>query len=364
MTAASIESSTTQVRAGMELDAARLNEYLRDHVLGYEGPLSIRQFKGGQSNPTYLLSTPARRYVLRRKPPGQLLASAHAIDREFQVMSALGSQTSVPVARPYALCKDETVIGTWFYVMEHVDGRLFWDPSLPDITPAERPAYFDAMNAALAGLHQVNPDPIGLTEFGRASGYLARQIARWSKQYLEDNLAGRVPAMDLLTQWLPAHQPPSAAVAITHGDFRIDNLIFHPTEPRVAAILDWELSTIGDPLADLAYHLMMYRMPTLATPGLLGKDLDALNIPSEERYVEAYCTRTGRTGIDNLDYYLAFCMFRFAGILHGIRGRVVRGTAVSAQARDYARHVETIADLAWRQAERAMTAQNRSNSRK
>jgi aminoglycoside phosphotransferase (APT) family kinase protein len=354
MTLSSIEATTIPVRAGMELDNARLDSYLRAQVPGYEGPLSIRQFKGGQSNPTYLLSTPARRYVLRRKPPGQLLASAHAVDREYQVMSALGAHTSVPVARTYALCKDENVIGTWFYVMEHVDGRLFWDPSLPEIARADRPAYFDAMNAAIAALHQVNPDQVGLTEYGRATGYIARQTARWSKQYLDDELAGRVPAMDRLTQWLPAHQPASEAAAIAHGDFRLDNLIFHPTEARVTAILDWELSTIGDPLADLAYHLMMYRMPTLATVGLLGKDLDALNIPSEERYVAAYCARTGRSGIEHLDYYLAFCMFRLAGILHGIRGRVIRGTAVSAQARDYAQHVETIADLAWQQAERAM----------
>lgn len=347
---------TVEVRPGMALDILRLDEYLRANVAGYEGPLEVRQFKGGQSNPTYLLTTPAKPYVLRRKPPGQLLASAHAVDREYRVLSALGARTRVPVARTYALCRDESVIGTWFYVMEHVQGRIFWDPSLPEVSREARPAYFDSMNATLAGLHAVDPDAADLADYGRSSGYLARQVERWSQQYAQDDVAGRVPSLERLIEWLPRNIPArEAPAAIVHGDYRSDNLIFHPTEPRVVAILDWELSTLGDPLADFAYHLMTYRLPTLTTPTLAGRDLAALNIPSEREYVEAYCRRTGRADIPNLDFYIAFCMFRLAGIFHGIRGRVVRGTAVSARAREYAQHVETVADLAW-----AQTAQSRT----
>lgn len=346
-----IDASTVEVRAGMQLDVGRLDEYLRRNVEGYEGPLSVRQFKGGQSNPTYLLITPAKRYVLRRKPPGRLLASAHAVDREYRVLSALGAHTKVPVARTYSLCCDESVVGTWFYVAEHVQGRIFWDPSLPEVLREERPQYFDAMNAAIASLHTVDPATAGLADFGRASGYLARQVERWSKQYRQDEAAGRVAALERLIDWLPRHLPKcEQPAAIVHGDYRADNLIFHPSAPHLVAILDWELSTIGDPLADFAYHLMMYYMPGLAIPGLFGRDLEALNIPGDAQYVEAYCARTGRTGIPDLNFYLAFCMFRLAGIFHGIRGRVARGTAVSAQAREYATRVEAIAELAWEQA--------------
>jgi aminoglycoside phosphotransferase (APT) family kinase protein len=335
----------------MELDLPRLEEYLRANVAGYEGPLSVRQFKGGQSNPTYLLVTPGKRYVLRRKPPGQLLASAHAVDREYRVLKALGDHSNVPVAKAYALCRDETVIGTWFYVMENVPGRIFWDPSFPELSREERPRYFDALNAALATLHNVEPQAVGLGDYGKPAGYLLRQIERWAKQYRQDEAAGHVEALEKLIEWLPRHLPEcEQSPAVVHGDYRADNVIFHPTEPRVLAILDWELSTLGDPLADFAYHLMMYRMPSLAVAGLLGKDLNALNIPSESEYVRAYCARTGRSGIDNLNFYVAFCMFRLAGIVHGIRGRVARGTAVSARARDYAKQVEPLAELAWQQA--------------
>jgi len=339
---------TIEVRPGLELDLSRLDEYLRTNVDGYAGPLTVRQFKGGQSNPTYLLVTPRKRYVLRRKPPGQLLASAHAVDREYRVLKALGDHSDVPVAKAYALCRDETVIGTWFYVMENVEGRIFWDPAFPEISREERPRYFDALNAALASLHNVDPQAVGLGDYGRAAGYLPRQIGRWSKQYAQDEAAGRVEALEKLIDWLPKHLPGhEQPAAIVHGDYRADNVIFHPTEPRVLAILDWELSTLGDPLADFCYHLMMYRMPTLAVAGLLGQDLRALNIPSESEYVQAYCARTG---IESLNFYIAFCMFRLAGILHGIRGRVVRGTAVSAKAREYAKQVEPLAELAWKQA--------------
>ena len=347
------ESSTTPMRPGMELDVGRLDAFLREHVAGYRGPLEVRQFKGGQSNPTYLLLTPERRSVLRRKPPGRLLASAHAVDREYRVMTALAAHTEVPVARTLALCTDDSVLGTWFYVMEHVEGRIFWDPSLPDVPAAERALYFDALNSALAALHRVDPERAGLSDFGPSGGYLARQIARWSKQYAEDEAAGRIPAMERLIEWLPVHLPREQAVTITHGDFRFDNVIFDPREPRVRAILDWELSTLGDPLADFAYHLLMYRLPTLTRPTLRDRDLATLGIPSESEYVAQYCRRTGRDGIPDLDYYLAFCMFRLAGIFHGIRGRVARGNAVSAQAREYARLADTVAEAAWAQAQRA-----------
>jgi aminoglycoside phosphotransferase (APT) family kinase protein len=357
-----LEAITTEVRPGMGLDVAVLESYLQVHLAGFAGPLKVRQFKGGQSNPTYLLGTPGRNYVLRRKPLGQLISSAHAVDREFRVIRALGVHSKVPVPHAHLLCTDESVIGTWFYVMEHVQGRIFWDPALPEVQREDRPLYYRAMCESLATLHQVNPESIGLGDYGKSTGYLPRQIARWSKQYHSEEGAGRVAAMDRLLEWLPANiplaeQPP----AIVHGDFRADNLVFDPTRPQVSAILDWELSTIGDPLADFAYHLMPYRMPTLFVPGLLGKDLAALNIPSEKQYVEMYQAHTGRAHIGNLDFYVAFCMFRLAAILHGIRGRTARGTAVSTQAREYAQHVEAVAQLGWQQAERAMRCGTREH---
>lgn len=347
-------AAITEVRPGLELDMARLADYLSAHVEGFAGPIELRQFKGGQSNPTYLLTTPRRRYVLRRKPPGPLLASAHAVDREFRVIDALGRHSSVPVPRAHVLCTDEAVIGTWFYVMDHVEGRIFWDPAFPELELPRRRAHAFALCAALAELHRVRPDGVGLGDYGRPEAYVARQIARWSRQYAEDRDAGRIAAMERLIEWLPQHLPAvEPPPAIVHGDFRADNVIFHPAEPRVAAILDWELSSLGDPLADFAYHLMAYRMPTLTIPGLLGRDVAALGLPGEREYIDHYCGLTDRQGIDGLEFYLAFCMFRLAGIIHGIRGRLARGTAVSAQAREYARHAETVAELAWRQAQAA-----------
>jgi aminoglycoside phosphotransferase (APT) family kinase protein len=341
-------SGTERVRAGQEIDARKLADWLNVHVEGYAGPLTIEQFKGGQSNPTYKLHTPGRDYVLRRKPPGALLKGAHAIEREYRVISALAG-VGFPVARPFALCLDETVIGTWFYVMEMVTGRIFWDTTLAGLTRDERPMYFDAMNAAIANLHLLDPQSVGLADYGKGGNYFARQIARWSRQYLEDEAAGRDANMDRLIEWLPNNIPPGDQQSIVHGDFRADNLIFHPTEPRIIAVLDWELSTLGHPLGDFTYHLMMYRLPPRIIGGFKGGDLKALSIPSEAEYVAAYCRRTGRDGIANLNFYIAFNMFRFAAILHGIKGRIARGTAASSHAQSMAENVGPLAELAWAQ---------------
>lgn len=340
---------TTEVRPAHRFDPARLEAWLEREVENYRGPLGIAQFKGGQSNPTYRLATPERDYVLRRKPPGALLPGAHAVDREYRVITALGAQ-GFPVAKTYGLCLDETVIGTAFYVMEMVEGRIFWQASFPEVEAAERPAYFDAMNATIAALHGIDPDAAGLADYGRPGNYFARQIGRWSKQYLGDAEAGRVPAMDRLVEWLPRNIPPDEPrPRIIHGDFRCDNMVFHPDRAEVRAVLDWELSTLGHPLADFSYHLMMYRLPE----GLAGQDLRALNIPGEADYVAAYCRRTGRDGIPDLDFYIAFNLFRLAGIVHGIKGRLARGTAASAHAADMAARLEPLADLAWEQARKA-----------
>lgn len=346
-------SGTIPVRAAHDFDRAKLEGWLADHVPGYSGPLQVEQFRGGQSNPTYRLQTPTRAYVLRRKPPGKLLPGAHAIDREHRVIAALSRQ-GFPVAEPFGLCEDENVIGTPFYVMALVDGSIFWDASFPEIETSQRARYFDAMNATMAALHGIDPAIAGLSDYGKPGNYFERQIGRWSKQYLSDVEAGRVPAMDRLVDWLPRNVPADAEAArIIHGDFRCDNMIFHPTEPKVLAVLDWELSTLGHPLADFSYHLMMYRMPAGITAGLAGVDLAALNIPPEAEYVDAYCRRTGRDGIPDLDFYIAFNMFRLCAILHGIKGRVARGTAASAHASAAAAGLDGLADLAWAQAQRA-----------
>ncbi|WP_129790589.1 phosphotransferase family protein [Sphingosinicella sp. CPCC 101087] len=342
-------TGTTEVRSAHRFDVKRLEAWLRDHVAGYEGPLCVEQFKGGQSNPTYKLVTPGRAYVLRRKPPGPLLPGAHAVDREYRVISALAAQ-GFPVAQAYGLCLDESVIGTAFYIMAMVDGRIFWDSSFPEVAAAERPAYFDAMNATLASLHGIDPEAAGLGDYGKPGNYFARQIARWSSQYRGDVDAGRLPAMDRLVEWLPGNVPPDEpSPRILHGDYRCDNMVFHPERPEVLAVLDWELSTLGHPLADFSYHLMMYRMPD----ALAGRDLASLNIPSETDYVKAYCRRTGRDSIPDLDFYMAFNLFRLAGILHGIKGRLIRGNASSAHAGEMVKRLEPLAELAWAQAVKA-----------
>lgn len=350
-------TGTMDVREAHAFDIGAIETYMRAHVDGFEGPLTVEQFKGGQSNPTFRLQTPTHKYVMRRKPPGTLLKGAHAIDREYKVITALG-RAGFPVAKTYALCTDEAVIGTWFYIMDCVEGRIFWDTAFPEISNQERPAYFDAMNQAIADLHMADYKAIGLEDYGRPGNYFSRQIGRWSKQYLEDPEAGKFGAMDRLSEWLPDNIPAGEEVSIVHGDYRCDNMIFHPSEPKVLAVLDWELSTLGHPLADFSYHLMMYRMPPTGTTGLLGNDLEAMNIPSEDAYVASYCKRTGRSGIPprDLDFYIAYNMFRLAAILHGIQGRVVRGTAASQHAKQMGAMAEPLGNIAWTQAEKAMAS--------
>jgi len=341
---------TTAVRAGFELDAEAIAGWMTAHVADYRDPIRFEQFRGGQSNPTYKIVTPARSYVLRRKPPGELLKGAHAVDREARVLTALAT-AGFPVAHVHGLCMDETVIGAPFYVMDMVEGRIFWDATLPEIDRDERPAYFNAMNRTIAALHAIDPAAIGLADYGRPGNYFARQVARWSRQYLEDDAAGRDPNMDRLVEWLPRNLPDDDATSIVHGDFRIDNMIFHPSEPRILAVLDWELSTLGHPLADFAYHALMYRMPADIVAGLAGADLMALNLPDERTYADAYAARAGRS-LAGYDFAVAFNFFRLAAIFHGIRGRLLRGTASSEQARERSEAFPRLAALAWEQARR------------
>jgi len=345
-------SGTAAVRPGYELDFGALDAWLRANVADYGGPLSIEQFKGGQSNPTYKLITPGKTYVLRKQPPGPLLKGAHALDREARVLAAL-SRAGFPVAAVHGLCNDPAVIGTIFYVMDMVEGRIFWVAALPGVSPPERAALFDAMNATIADLHSIDYAAAGLADYGRPGNYFERQIARWSRQYLEDAEAGRDRYMDRLVEWLPAHIPPGEETSIVHGDFRIDNLIFHPTQPRVLAVLDWELSTLGHPGADFAYHAMMYRMPPHIVAGLGRSEPTALGIADEEAYLAAYCRRRGLADMPGYDFYVAFKFFRLAAIFHGIKGRVIRGNASSAQARERVGVLPELMHLAWRQAERA-----------
>jgi len=346
-------TGTRDVSERLRFDVEPLEQWMESHVEGFSGPLTVSQFKGGQSNPTYRLDTPGRAYVLRRKPPGKLLPGAHAVEREARVMSALGQQ-GFPAPRIYGLCEDEAVIGTAFFVMDLVEGRIVWEAAFPGMPPEARAAHFDAMNATIAQLHGYNPETIGLGDYGRASGFVERQLARWSKQYQSDVEAGRLAQMDALVGWLEQHLPADSGDArVVHGDFRCDNMIFAPDEAKVAAVLDWELSTLGDPAADFVYHMLMYRMPAGLFTGLAGLDLDALGIPSEEQYVAAYCRRTGRDHLPNVDYLVVFVMFRLAAILHGIKGRLARGNASSAHAAQMVGQLEPLAELALEQARAA-----------
>ena len=316
--------------AGDDLALDRVERFLSDRVDGFRGPLIAERFAGGQSNPTYRLRAKSGDYVLRKKPPGPLLPSAHAVDREFRVIRAL-AKTAVPVPKVYALCEDDSVTGSAFYVMEHLDSRIFWDQRLPGIPPDERGAMFASMNQVIADLHSVDHAALGLEDFGRPGNYMGRQIARWSRQYRASETA-KQPAMDALIDWLPAHLPPEGAPAIVHGDYRMDNLVFHMTEPRVISVLDWELSTIGDPLADFAYHAMSWRIDPALYNGLGGVDVAALGISTEAEYVAAYCRHTGRAVIADWEFYLAYSLFRFAAICQGIAKRAIDGTAASADA--------------------------------
>ncbi len=348
---ADANSGTTGVRVGYGLDERALDSWMRATVADYAGPLRIEQFKGGQSNPTYKVVTPGHVYVLRKQPPGILLKGAHAMDREARVLAGLAA-AGFPVAQVRGVCLDPAVLGTIFYVMDMIEGRIFWDATIPDVECEERAALFDAMNATIAQLHQVDYQAVGLGDYGRPGNYFERQIARWSKQYLADDEAGRDPHMDRLVEWLPAHIPPADETSLVHGDFRIDNMIFHPVEPRVMAVLDWELSTLGHPGADFAYHGMMYRMPPHIVAGLGGADIAALGLPDEQAYLHTYCQRRGLAAMPGYDFYVAFNFFRLAAIFHGIKGRVLRGTAASAEAKARVVVLPELMELAWRQAER------------
>ena len=338
--------TTRPVAAQHEFDRERLAAFLRDRVGSFSGAVAVEQFAGGQSNPTYLVSAGGQRYVLRRKPPGTLLPSAHAVDREYRIMRALAG-SDVPVPKVFALCDDPAVIGTEFFLMEYVPGRVFWDATLPGVEPAERKALYGEMNRVIAALHDVDHAAVGLADYGRPGEYLKRQIARWTRQYRAAETEP-MPAMERLIEWLPEHVPASDETTIVHGDFRIDNVIFHPTEPRILAVLDWELSTLGHPLADFAYHVMAWRVTADEFRGIRGVDLTQLGIPDEASYVAAYCARTGRGSIADWDYYLAFNMFRMAAILQGILARAIQGNATSPEALATGQRARPMAAAGWR----------------
>ncbi len=352
---------TRPVAASHAFDVTALQSYLQAQLPGFAGPLTVEQFKGGQSNPTYKLITPGRTYAMRSKPGpvARLLPSAHAIEREFRVMRAL-ADTPVPVARMHLLCDDESVIGRAFFVMQFVEGRVLWDQALPALSKSERAAIYDEMNRVIAALHSVDVAAVGLADYGKPGNYFERQIGRWSKQYIASQTQP-IAEMDRLIDWLPAHLPPSARdasqAAIVHGDYRLDNLIFDAHAPRISAVLDWELSTLGHPLADFSYHCMAWHIPPGTFRGIGGLDLAALGIPDEREYVRRYCVRTGRADPDGVmadwNFYLAYNLFRLAAITQGIAKRVVDGTAASAQARATGSATPTLAQLAWRFAEAA-----------
>ena len=335
----------TEIRAAHAFDVPTLETYLKAHVEGFAGPLTVKQFSGGQSNPTFLLITPGRRYVMRKKPPGKLLASAHQVDREYRAIEAL-AKTDVPVAPAYCLCEDESIVGTAFYVMGHVEGRIFRDPTLPGMEAAERAAIYDSMNDVLARLHAVDPVAIGLGSFGKPGNYFDRQIGRWIKQY-EPVKTEHIEAMENLIAWLPKNIPAEDSVSIAHGDYRLENSIFHPSEPRMIALLDWELATLGHPLADLAYNCMLYYRDPAQTISLKGIDHQATGIPSVEDYVATYCKRTGRDGIADWDFYLAFSFFRLASISQGVYMRGVQGNAASETAAQYGSACRDLAEQGW-----------------
>jgi aminoglycoside phosphotransferase (APT) family kinase protein len=332
-------------------DERRLEEWLAANLDGFAGPMTVSEFKGGQSNPTYRLTTLDASYVLRRKPPGTLLPSAHAVDREYRIIHAL-AETDVPVPRTFLLCEDESVVGTMFYVMDFLDGRIFFDPRLPEVSSdQERAAIFDAMNEVIAALHNVGYKAVGLGDFGREGGYVARQIGRWSKQYKASE-TDSIDTMERLMAWLPEHLPAHDETTLVHGDFRLDNLVFHPTEPRIIGVLDWEIATLGNPLADFAYHVMAWRVSPEEFRGLREVGITALGIPGEAAYVAAYAKRTERDTLPDWEFYMAYNLFRMAAILQGIMGRVRDGTAANPEAARMGALVRPLANLAWAQAEK------------
>jgi aminoglycoside phosphotransferase (APT) family kinase protein len=354
-------TGTKPVAAQHAFDVATLERYLEGRLAGFRGPLSVEQFKGGQSNPTYKLVTPERVYVMRSKPGpvARLLPSAHAIEREFRVMGALHA-TAVPVPRMELLCEDEGVIGRAFYVMEYMPGRVLWDQSLPAFDAVGRARIYDELNRVIAALHTVDVQAAGLADYGKPGNYFERQIGRWTKQY-QASITEPIDAMERLIEWLPAHIPASARdasqVSVVHGDYRLDNVVFDADEPRIVAVLDWELSTLGHPLADFSYHCMAWHIPHMMSRGIGGLDLAALGIPTEREYVRRYCERTGRPDPDAVmadwNFYLAYNLFRIAGILQGIAKRVEAGTASSAQARQSAAGARPMAEMGWRMAQQA-----------
>ena len=338
-------SGTRPVEERQRFDELRLDAWMRENVEGYQGPLVVLQFKGGQSNPTYQLDTPGRSYVMRRKPFGKLLPSAHAVDREYRVIDALGKQ-GFPVAKAYAFCQDDSIIGAAFYIMSMEEGRVFWDPTLPSQTQDSRRKIFTSKIETLAKLHMFDPTAIGLGDFGKPGNYFARQIDRWTKQYRASETQ-RIPEFEKVAEWLPRTVPEQQRISIVHGDYRLDNMIFHEAEPRVQAVLDWELSTLGDPMADFTYLLMQWIMP-----GLEGADFKALNIPSLEEAAQIYCDVT-KMAVPDLNWYFAYNLFRLAGITQGIAGRIRDGTAANAKAVESAKRTVPLSQASWAYAQKA-----------
>lgn len=344
-------SGTKPVEERHRFDEAVLGKWLADNVEGFQGPLTVEQFKGGQSNPTYCLITPSRKYVLRRKPPGKLLPSAHAVDREYKVITALHA-AGFPVARTYALCTDDSILGTMFYIMSMEEGRVFWNGTLPSVPKEQRAIMYKSEIETLAQLHNYDPEAIGLGDFGRPGNYFGRQIERWTKQFRASEDA-RIESMEKLIEWLPRTMPEQTRTSVVHGDYRLDNMIFHPTEPRVQAILDWELSTLGDPMADFTYVIMGWIMKHEGRASLGGVDFKAEGIPDVDEVIDIYCKATGRDGIPDVNWYFAYNLFRLSAISQGIAGRVRDGTANSPRAVEAGKNAGPLADLAWEYAVKA-----------
>jgi aminoglycoside phosphotransferase (APT) family kinase protein len=336
----------TTVPEGKDIiDEGALAAWMDINVEGFVGPVEVRKFAGGQSNPTYKLTSPSGSYVLRRKPLGPLLPSAHAVDREYKVIAGL-HPTGFPVAKPYCLCTDDNIIGSWFYIMDMVEGRTIWDGAMPGSDPAERRAVYEAMIDTLAALHAIDIEATGLSDYGKPGNYFERQVGRWTKQYRAAETEV-MPEMERLIEWLPKTLPAQDRVSIVHGDYRIDNMIFATKEPKVLAVLDWELGTLGDPLADFTYVAMAWVTENGGRSGVMDLDRKMLGIPELDEMVTRYCAATGRDGIPNLDWYFAFNFFRLAGIIQGIKKRVIEGTATSSHARDMSERVYPLAEAAW-----------------